>query len=156
MYNACVLTCLLYPCETLVLYRRHLKQLERFHQRCLRSILGIHSITHIPDTEVLEKANKINIEAHIHRHRLRWVGHIIRFNDDHIHKQLLYGKLYVGSRPQHKPKKSFKNYVKDSLALCKINDPDWEMVAYDRNKRRNRWCIVDPPEPTGDPPETRG
>ena len=40
VYNACVLTCLLYSCETWVVYRRHLKQLERFHQRCLRSILG--------------------------------------------------------------------------------------------------------------------
>ena len=35
VYNACVLTCLLYSCETWVVYRRHLKQLERFHQRCL-------------------------------------------------------------------------------------------------------------------------
>ena len=30
--SACVLTCLLYSCETWVVYRRHLKQLERFHQ----------------------------------------------------------------------------------------------------------------------------
>ena len=42
VYNAYLLTCLLYSCETWVVYRRHLKQLERFHQRCLRSILGIH------------------------------------------------------------------------------------------------------------------
>ena len=39
VYNACVLACLLYSCETWVVYRRHLKQLERFHQRCLRSSL---------------------------------------------------------------------------------------------------------------------
>ena len=110
-------TCLLYSCETWVVYRRHLKQLERFHQRCLRSILGIHWITHTPDTEVLEKANTISIEAYIHRHRLRWVGHVIRLDDDRIPKQLLYGELSVGSRPQRKPKKRFKDCVKDSLAL---------------------------------------
>ena len=74
VYNASVLTCLVYSCETWVVYRRRLKQLERFHQRYLRSILGIHWITHTPDTEVLEKANTISIEAHIHRHRLRWVA----------------------------------------------------------------------------------
>ena len=124
VYNACVLTCHLYSCETWVVYRRHLQQLERFHQRCLRSILGIHWTTHTPDTEVLEKANTISIEAHIHRHRLRWVGHVIRLDDDRIPKQLLYGELSVGSRPQHKPKKRFKDCVKDSLALCKIDDPD--------------------------------
>ena len=136
VYNACVLTCLLYSCETWVVYRRHLKQLERFHQRCLRSILGVHWTTHTPDTEVLEKANTISIEAHIHRHRLRWVGHVIRLDDDRIPKQLLYGELSVGSRPQHKPKKRFKDCVKDSLALCKIDNPDWEMVACDRNRWR--------------------
>ena len=64
VHNACVLTCLLYSCETWVVYRRYLKQLERFHQCCLRSILGIHWITHTPDTGVLEKANTISIEAH--------------------------------------------------------------------------------------------
>ena len=93
-------------------------------------------ITHTTDTEVLEKANTISIEAHIHRHRLRWVGHVIRLDDDRIPKQLLYGELSVGSRPQHKPKKRFKDCVKDSLALCKIDDPDWEMVPCDRNRWR--------------------
>ena len=107
-----------------------------FHQRCLRSNLGIHWTTHTPDTEVLEKANTISIEAHIHRHRLRWVGHAIRLDDDRIPKQLLYGELSVGSRPQHKLKKRFKDCVKNSLALCKIDDPDWEMVACDRNRWR--------------------
>ena len=78
LYNAYVLTCLLYSCETWVVYQRHLKHLERFRQRCLWSVLGIHWITHTPGTEVLEKANMIKIEAHIHRHRLRWVGHVVR------------------------------------------------------------------------------
>ena len=78
VYNAYVLTCLLYSCETWVVYQRHLKHLERFRQRCLWSVLGIHWITHTPGTEVSEKANMIKIEAHIHRHRLRWVGHVVR------------------------------------------------------------------------------
>ena len=130
-----MLTCLLYSCETWVVYNS-LKQFERFHQRCLRSILGIHWITHTSDTEVLKKANTISIEAHIHRHRIRWVGHVIRLDDDRIPKQLLYGELSVGSRPQHKPKKRFKDCVKDSLVLCNIDDPDWEVVACDRNRLR--------------------
>ena len=80
-------------------------------------------MTHTPDTDVLEKANTISIEAHFHRHRLRWVGHVIRLDEDRIPKQLLYGELSFGFRPQHKPKKRFKDCDKDSLALCKIDDP---------------------------------
>ena len=79
----------------------------------------------------------------IHRHRLRWVGHVIWLDNDRIPKQLLYGELSVGSRPQHKPKKRFKDCVKDSLALCKIDDTNWEMSACDRNRCR-KWSIVDP------------
>ncbi|XP_076069189.1 uncharacterized protein LOC143041234 [Oratosquilla oratoria] len=41
VYRAVVLTSLLYGCESWTLYRRHLKQLERFHMRSLRSILNI-------------------------------------------------------------------------------------------------------------------
>ena len=41
VYRAVVVTTLLYGAETWVLYRKQIRLLERFHQRCLRSILGI-------------------------------------------------------------------------------------------------------------------
>ena len=41
VYRAVVLSSLLYGCKTWTVYRRHLKQLERFHQRAFHSILGI-------------------------------------------------------------------------------------------------------------------
>lgn len=42
--NACMLTCLLYSYETCLVYRKHLNQLEDFHQHCLRSVIQIHWI----------------------------------------------------------------------------------------------------------------
>ncbi|XP_056659429.1 uncharacterized protein LOC130455130 [Monodelphis domestica] len=41
VYNAVVLSSLLYGCKTWTLYRKHMKQLEQFHQRSLRSIMRI-------------------------------------------------------------------------------------------------------------------
>uniref|UniRef100_A0A5F8HFV9 RNA-directed DNA polymerase n=1 Tax=Monodelphis domestica TaxID=13616 RepID=A0A5F8HFV9_MONDO len=41
VYNAGVLSSLLYGCETWTPYRKHMKQLEQFHQRSLRSIMRI-------------------------------------------------------------------------------------------------------------------
>ena len=96
----------------------------------------IYVCMYVPTYVRMYVCMKLIRSAHIHRHRLRWVGHVIRLDDDRIPKQLLYGELSVGSRPQHKPKKRFKDCVKDSLALCKIDDPDWEMVACDRNRWR--------------------
>ncbi|XP_061904777.1 uncharacterized protein LOC133650969 [Entelurus aequoreus] len=41
VYRAVVLSALLYCCETWTTYRRHIKLLEQFHQRCLRRICNI-------------------------------------------------------------------------------------------------------------------
>ena len=42
VYRAVVLSTLLYGSESWVTYRSHIRLLERFHQRCLRTILNIH------------------------------------------------------------------------------------------------------------------
>ena len=57
VYKAVVLTTLLYGCEAWTVYRRHEKQLQQFHTRCLRRILNIRWNDFVPDTEVLERAN---------------------------------------------------------------------------------------------------
>ena len=41
LYNAIVLSLLLYACEAWTLYARHAKQINSFHLRCLQSIMGI-------------------------------------------------------------------------------------------------------------------
>ena len=41
VYSTCTLTALLYPSECWTTHQRHLKQLERFHQKCLRRIMNI-------------------------------------------------------------------------------------------------------------------
>ena len=65
IYRTAVLSTLLYACGTWVVYSRHLKVLERFHQYCLRRILNIHWSTNTPDTEVLQRAGLPSIELMI-------------------------------------------------------------------------------------------
>ena len=60
VYRAAVVTTLLYGSEAWVLYRK----LERFHQRCLGSIMGgIRWQDYMTNNEVLERANITSIEA---------------------------------------------------------------------------------------------
>ena len=75
VYNAVVLPSLLYGCETWTLFRRHIKKLELFHMRALRSIPGIRWQDHITNLEVLDQAKSTSIEATIIKVQLRWVGH---------------------------------------------------------------------------------
>ena len=91
VYRAVVLSSLLYGCETWTVYRRHLRQLERFHQRALRSILEIRWPDKVTNTEVLKRTNCISIEAMLLKSCLRWTGHVIRMEDHRIPKQLLFG-----------------------------------------------------------------
>ena len=137
VYKTCVLTSLLYSSETWTLYRRHIKWLERFHQKCLRRILNISWQSLTPDIFFLQRSQCMSIETMIIHNQMRWAGHIVRMEDNRLPKQLFYGELKTGKRPQHKPRKRFKDNLKDNLkALC-INMQDWEKLALNRAQWRN-------------------
>ena len=107
LYRAVVLTTLLYGSESWVTRRHHIKQLERFHQRCLRNILRIKWWDFIPNSEVLVKANLTCIEAMITtKKRLRWAGHVSRMENHRLSKFALYGEVSTGRKNVSTPKKA--------------------------------------------------
>ena len=44
--------------------------------------------------------------------QLRWAGHLVRMSDNRLPKRLFYGELATGNRPQHKPRKRYKDGLK--------------------------------------------
>ena len=138
VYETCVLTALLYASETWTIFQPQMKVLERFHQNCLRRILQVKWQNHVPDTEVLSKAGSVSITSRVMRNQLRWAGHLVRLDDTRLPKQLFYSELRSGSRPQHKPKKRFKDSLKDSLRQFHIPVDEWESLAVDRDSWRKR------------------
>ena len=136
VYKTCVLSALLYASEVWTVYQRHVKLLERFHQQCLRRILSIKWQNRTPDTEVLSKAHTLSISALLMRNQMRWAGHLIRMDDSRLPKQLFYGELASGARPQHKPKKRFRDEVKVNLKHMNIPVDSWEEACVDRDEWR--------------------
>ena len=63
VYRAVVIPTLLYGAETWTLYRRQVRLLESFHQRCLRSILNIKWHDYVSNEDVLEEAQLPSIES---------------------------------------------------------------------------------------------
>ena len=63
VYRAVVVLNLLYSAETWGLYRKQIRLLERFHKRCLRSILGIKWQDHVLNEEVLKRASLPSIQS---------------------------------------------------------------------------------------------
>ena len=138
VYQAVVLPSLLYACETWTTYSRHIKQLNAFHMRCLRSLLHIKWQDKVPDTEVLQRAQMEGIHAILLRHQLRWAGHVHRMDDCRLPKRLFYGELLTGKRTTGRPKKRYKDTLKGALKLCTIPQATWHEIAVDRTAWRSR------------------
>ena len=137
VYMAFVIKSLLYCCETWTTYARHIKTLERFHQKCLRHILKIKWQAKVPDTVVLELAGVLSIESLILLDRLRWAGHLVRLDDTRIPKQLFYGELRGGKRQLGRPKLRYKDVLKYSLQKVSIPFKDFEALALNRPNWRS-------------------
>ena len=100
--------------------------------RCLRTLLRVKWIDKVPDTEVLQKTESESIHATLLRCQLRWAGHVRRMDDSRLPKRLFYGELSSGKRHLGRPKKRFKDSLKEALKLRDIPHSTWEESAVDR------------------------
>ena len=69
--------------------------------------------------------------------QLRWTEHVKRMDSSHLPRQLLYGELVRGSRPLGRPKKLFKDSIKDRLKQRSIPTDELEAQALDRAEWRS-------------------
>ena len=132
VYRAVVIPTLMYGAETWTLYRRQVRLLERFHQRCLRSIMNIKWHDYISNEDVLEEAQLPSIESILLKHQLRWAGHVARMDDSRMPKAVLFGELKSGKRNLGAPKKRFKDQLKKQLSQADIPLSSWQAEATDR------------------------
>lgn len=132
VYRAIVIPTLLYGSESMTLYRKHFRELERFHQQKLRQILAIKWDDRVTNNSVLHRANLPSLEALIVKSQLRFLGHIQRREDSNLPKQVLYGELATGSRPTGAPKKRFKDQLHHLLKKSRLPVNAWETLTEDR------------------------
>ena len=109
VYQACVTSILLYGNETWTPYARQEAKVNSFHLRCFRRILGITWQDRIPNITVLQKAKCSSIHVLLSQRRLRWLGHICRMGKGRIPKDILYGKLEMGTCKTGCPLLRFKD-----------------------------------------------
>ena len=106
VYNAVVISTILYGCKSWVPYHRHIRLLESFHIRRFQIIVGLCLWSKVSHSVIGSGAGVPSIESMLlHRH-LRWLGHVIRMPVDRLHHHVLYGKLTqdrwcVGGQKKH-------------------------------------------------------
>lgn len=137
VYNAVILSALLYGAETWTLYRRHLTRLRCLQQRHLRAILRISYHQRVTNDDVLTRADTLDIETTLRKMQMRWAGHLARMSDDRIPKQLLLGELIHGKRAVGRPMLRWKDSLKDTFKQCSIPVNTWQDTALERCAWRN-------------------
>ena len=115
VYQACVLSTLLYGSEAWTLYSRQEHRLNLFYLCCLRRILGITWQDRVSNTKVLALTRIPSMFALLSKRRLRWLGHVSRIQDGRIPKDILFGELATGSRSTGRPLLRFKDVCKRDL-----------------------------------------
>ena len=136
VYNAVVISSLLYGSEAWTLYRRQVKNLEKFHMNSLRRILGITWRDKVPHTEVLRRTGCVSLESTLNRNLLRWLGHVVRMDDNRLPKQFLYGELTEGQRSAGGQLRRYKDAAKRTLKACHMEPECLESQASDRQQWR--------------------
>ncbi|XP_047544636.1 uncharacterized protein LOC125076937 [Vanessa atalanta] len=138
VYMSVVLPNLLYSCETWVLYRKHIRTLDRFHLKCLRDIMNIRWSDCVRNTNVLRKANVGGIEMYLMRRQLRWCGHVSRMPESRVAKRILYSELQYGKRKRGGQYLRYKDVLKRHMKRCKIEPSEWEDKAAERTEWRRQ------------------
>lgn len=138
IYETTVLSTLLYSSECWTTLKHHLRKLNGFHIRCLKSILKITWRDYVPNEEVLRKSEMMAIEDIIRQRRLRWAGHLSRMPEDRIAHRIAFAELREGHRGRHKPKQRWTDTLKADLKALHINHNTWRELATDRNTWRTK------------------
>ena len=136
VYRSAILSCLLYGAETWVPYFRHIKKLDSFHMRCLRSICNIRWDDKRSNEYILTKCKISGIESMLMKTQCRWAGHVVRMTEDRIPKILLYGQQQLGKRKRGRPLLRYKDRLRHTLKAFEIDLNDWESLCLDKPRWR--------------------
>ncbi|KAI8518139.1 hypothetical protein Bbelb_041560 [Branchiostoma belcheri] len=89
VYNAAVVSILLYGAETWPLSNTLSARLDGFDSRCLRRILGVRWFDHLPGTELRQRTQQPSASRVAAMRRVRWYGHVLRLPPDHPTRAIL-------------------------------------------------------------------
>ena len=80
LYNAIVVSTLLYGAETWALKAADETRLNAFGAKCMRRILGVKWSDRIPNAELYERSKQVIIAKLIRKIGIQWFGHIMRMD----------------------------------------------------------------------------
>ena len=138
IYNAAVLSVLLYGAETWPRTGTLSTRLDGFDSMALRLILGIHWRDLVSNETVRALAGQPPASSLAARRRVRWYGHVLRLQPHHPSRAILdfdpgsFGR----KRPQGAPRTRWFDLVKRDLDQLGLDPTAIESLTQDRDKWR--------------------
>jgi len=138
IYNAAVLSVLLYGAETWPLTETLSSRLDGFDSRALRSILGIHWRDLVSNETVRVLAGQPPASCLAARRRVRWYGHVLRTPPHHPSRAILDFDpgSFVWKRPRAAPRTRWIDVVGRDLDQLGLDPAAIEPLAQDRDEWR--------------------
>ena len=134
--QSCVLSTLLYGCECWRMTKHDLSKLASFHTTSLRKILRIFWPQKISNDQLLKQTKQDDICTIVTRRRWRWIGHVLRKDNNNIAKTAMRWTS-EGKRRRGRPKTTWRRTVETELRELNYSWSTIEKLARDRQGLRN-------------------
>jgi hypothetical protein len=138
VYEALVLSILMYNSETWTLREEDKNRLRVFEMNCLRKIKGVTRRDRIRNTDIRsEMGMEVDVVQKIQKRRLRYYGHVVRMKPERLPNVALFGHVH-GKRKRGRPRKRwFNNLEQDAEEMGMTMVEACRLAASDRNAWRD-------------------
>ena len=144
VYNASVISVLLYGSETWPLNNTLAARLDGFDSRALRRIEGITWSQHVTNKTLREKTQQPPASRLAAMRRVRWYGHVIRLPEDHPTSTILaFSPQQAGwRRPRGAPRTRWLDVIDQDLKSCNVTLAQAQHLAHNRPRWRDLVATV--------------
>ena len=108
--NSNVISVLLYGCQSWRANHNDMHKLDVFQTKCLWRICNIFWPNKISNEVMYRRPNSLPISCQIQKHRMRWLGHVLRMSSDHIPRVALRWTL-TGKRSKVRPNTTWRRAI---------------------------------------------
>ena len=135
LFNAIVISILLYGSETWKGLSEIENRLRVFESNCLRRIMNIRWYEHITEEEVRRRSGPSSVVMRMRIQRWRYYGHVLRMGEERLPKQVL-SWTPEGSRRRGRPKETWRRTMQRDIRTNELIDEDIESLAVNRGEWR--------------------
>ena len=131
IFQAVVITTLLYGAETWNSTVQEEKRLSAFYNRCLRRMIGVTWQDHMSNEQLFKLTGQPPLTNLLRRKRLTWLGHVVRMASTHIPRRLLYWEP-PGRRKPGRQRMRWRDTVARDLKQASVTFEEAQRLAQDR------------------------